>query len=121
MSQGLDGNSVDWLLISTTISIMTFIGSAAAVFCNVWKKKPALLKQTGSVSIETTLNWNLILTIITHCMGLAGGVFIATNVSVFLFFGVWHIDPRSIGLLVVAFVILMLRSFDSFWTKLFVV
>ena len=118
----MDGNSVDWLMISTIVSVLTFLGTATIVFCKVWRKRPTLLKRMGNVSsVDTTLNWNLIMTVITQCMGLAGGVFVVINVLLFVLFGVWHIDPRSIGLLVVAFVILMLRSFDSFWTKLFVV
>ncbi|WP_415280596.1 hypothetical protein [Candidatus Nitrososphaera sp. FF02] len=95
------------------------MGTAATVFCKVWSKRPTLLKRVGNASsVDTTLNWNLIMSVITQCMGLAGGVFIAMNVSLFVLFGVWHIDPKSIGLLVVAFIILMLRSFDRFLTNL---
>jgi hypothetical protein len=118
----LDGNSVDWLLITTMTGVLVFLGTATMVFCNVWRKKPALLKKTRNASVvDTTLNWNLILTVITHCTSLAGGVFIAMNVGVFLLTGLWHIDPRAIGLLLVAFVVVMLKSFDSFWTRLFIV
>lgn len=81
-----------------------------------------MLRRAGNTSvIDTTLNWNLILTVITHCTSLAGGVFIAMNVGVFLLTGVWYIDARAIGLLLVAFVVVMLKSFDSFWTRLFIV
>jgi hypothetical protein len=55
----------------------------------------------------------------TQCSTLAAGLFIIMNVLLFLVFGKWYIDARSVGIMVVAFAILLLRSFDSFWTRLF--
>jgi hypothetical protein len=117
----LGEDEVNWLLLSTLTSIIAFVAMNVTIFWRVWKRKPGLLKSTsyeGMVS-DTTLNWNLILTIFTQCTALAAGLFVIMNVLLFLLFGRWYIDARSIGIMVIAFAILLFRSFDSFWTRLF--
>ena len=117
----LGKTDVNWLFLSTLPRIIAFVVMNVTIFWRVWKRKPGLLKSTsyeGMVS-DTTLNWNLILTIFAQCTALAAGLFVIMNVLLFLLFGRWYIDARSIGIMVIAFAILLFRSFDSFWTRLF--
>jgi hypothetical protein len=65
---------------------------------------------------DTTYNWNLIIAIIVRCSSFAGGIFLVSNVVIFLITGSWYVDSRSIGILTMAFVILLFQSFDRFVT-----
>lgn len=111
---------VDWFAVSLAVSVAVFFASISVILAKVARTKPYLVRHARSSGsdAETTYNWNTILGIIGNCTGLAGGVFIISNALVFLATGQWQIDPRSLGLLVVAFAVLLLQSFDRFVTRL---
>lgn len=111
---------IDWFAVSLLISMLVFFASISLILNKVARTRPYLLRHSRSSSSDsdTTYNWNTILGIIGNCTGLAGGVFIISNVVIFLAIGQWQIDPRSLGLLVVAFAVLLLQSFDRFVTRL---
>ncbi len=111
---------IDWLAVSLIASVCVFFASVSVILLKVARTKPYLIWHSrSSVSnVDTTYNWNTILGIVGHCTGLAGGVFIISNALVFLGTGEWQIDPRSLTLLVIAFAVLLLQSFDRFVTRL---
>lgn len=111
---------IDWFAVSVLASVCVFFASVSLIFAKVVRTKPYLIRHNRSSmsDVDTTYNWNTILGIVGHCTGLAGGVFIISNALVFLGTGEWQIDPRSLGLLVVAFAVLLLQSFDRFVTRL---
>ena len=113
---------IDWLLITTVFGGIAFITSSIFVFYRVHKKKPSLLKPAQIITTEsdeqTTYNWNLILTIIATSIAFSAGVFILSNVVVFVAIGEWYIDSRAVGILAVVFGIHMFKEFDKFVTKL---
>lgn len=111
---------IDWFAVSLLASVCVFFASVSVIMTKIVRRKPYLIRHArSSVSdVDTTYNWNTILGIVGHCTGLAGGVFIISNALVFLGTGQWQIDPRSLGLLVVAFAVLLLQSFDRFVTRL---
>jgi hypothetical protein len=109
---------MDWLVVSIIASIAIFFASVSLVLIKVVHTKPYLIRHASPSGLDTTYNWNTILGIFGSCTGLAGGVFVISNALVFIGTGQWQIDPRSLGLLVVAFAILLLQSFDRFVTRL---
>lgn len=111
---------IDWFAVSAVASFAVFVASVTLILARVAQKKPYLIRHVRSSGVEadTTYNWNTILGVIGNCTGLAGGVFIVSNAVIFLATGQWQIDPRSLGLLVIAFVVLLLQSFDRFVTRL---
>jgi hypothetical protein len=115
-------SEIDWLMASATLSIIVFVAAFSAVILYIAKRKPCMLKsQSATVNIlenGTTYNWPLIFGIVENCIKFSGGVFIVTNVIVFLVFGQWYIDPRTVGVLATAFAFLLFQSFDKFVTKL---
>ena len=112
--------AIDWFAVSVMISVVVFFASISLILAKVVRTKPYLIRHARSsgVDTDTTYNWNMILGIVGHCTGLAGGFFVISNALVFLATGQWQIDPRSLGLLVVAFAVLLLQSFDRFVTRL---
>jgi hypothetical protein len=118
MSVVQDSFKIDWLFISTLLSITIFITTCTIIFYRIRRFKPELLKGTD-VDCATTYNWNLVLHVVSNCIALAGGMFVIMNVILFILFSIWYIDARSVIVLVVAFAILLLKSFDRFYTKVF--
>lgn len=111
---------LDAFVVSIAVSLAVFFASVSAILAKVARSRPYLIRYTRSSAenSDTTYNWNTILGIIGNCTGLAGGVFIISNALIFLITGEWRIDPRSLALLVVAFAVLLLQSFDRFVTRL---
>ena len=120
MSLIQDSFKIDWLLVSTLFSMAIFMVTCAIIFYRIKRFRPELLKGT-EVDCMTTYNWNLVLNVVSNCIAFAGGTFVIINVVFFVLFGIWFIDARSIMVLVVAFAILLLRSFDRFYTKIFAI
>lgn len=112
--------ALDWFAVSLAVSMAVFFASISLILARVARKKPYLIRHARSSGsdADTTYNWNTILGIIGNCAALAGGVFIISNALIFIITGQWQIDPRSLALLVVAFAVLLLQSFDRFVTKL---
>lgn len=78
--------------------------------------KPAQIVTEGSEE-SATYDWNLILNIIGKCVAFATGIFIFSNVIIFLVIGTWYIDQHSVVILAVVFIIYLLKDFDKFITK----
>jgi hypothetical protein len=109
---------MDWFFVSMIASVISFVISLCFTFRTVMKAKPHLLHRITHYDSDTTYNWNLIIAIVGKCTSFAGGIFLVFNVLVFLVTGHWQIEPKSIGVLAISFLLLLLQSFDRFVTKL---
>ena len=111
----------DWLPITIMVSIASVILSCIFIFYQIHRDKPTLLKLARIIITETddptTYNWNLILTIILSCIAFGSGVFILSNVVVFIIIGIWYVDARSVGILAVVFAVFMFKELNKFVTK----
>lgn len=112
---------IDWLLITIIVSSISLIGSCIFIFYQIHKHKPTLLKPARIITDKndepTTYNWNLILTVILSCIAFGTGVFILSNVVVFIGVGIWYIDARAVGILAVVFAVYMFKELDKFVSK----
>lgn len=113
------GNSqLDWLLISSVLGIIIFAATTLAVFIWLLRFKPEILQRKGDGNMETTFDWSAIREIILQCSSFSGGLVILLNVFIFLATGIWTIDARSVGVMALAFALMLFRSFDRFLTHL---
>jgi magnesium-transporting ATPase (P-type) len=109
---------VDWLLISSILGIITFIATSMAVFVWLVLYRPEILRAKEKDHAATTLEWKIIGEIMIQCGSLSGGIILMLNVLIFMLTGVWNIDARSLGALVLSFGLMLFKSFDSFVTGL---
>lgn len=113
------GNTqLDWLLISSILGIMTFVVVSITIFVWLLRFRPEMLKSKGTHRLETTLDWEVIGRIIFQASSFSGGIVIVINVLIYMISGIWDIDVRSLGMLVLAFALTLFKSFDSFITSL---
>lgn len=113
------GNSpLDWVLISYVLGIVTFVVTTFAVFVWLLRFRPELLRTKGKSNIETTFDWKVIGEIVVQCSSFTGGFVILLNVLVFVVTGIWSIDAGSLGIMALAFALMLFRSFDRFLTQL---
>ena len=113
------GNSqLDWLLISSVLGIIIFAATTLAVFIWLLRFKPEILRRKGDGNMETTFDWSAIREIILQCISFSGGLVILLNVFIFLATGIWTMDARSVGVMALAFALMLFRSFDRFLTHL---
>jgi hypothetical protein len=103
------------------IGIATFAISMVFALIKIHRANPNLLRR-ARIQIEktdrpTTFDWQLILAIFTACFAFAGATFIFSNAMVFVAFGRWYIDAKSVGILAIVFMIFAFQGFDGFITK----
>lgn len=108
---------LDWLSISSILGIIIFIGTTLAVFAWLMLYRPEVLRSKEKNAV-TTLDWRIIGEIMLHCSSFSGGIILMLNVLIFVVTGIWSVDARSLGVLVLAFGIMLFRSFDSFVSSL---
>ncbi|MGI0020296.1 MAG: hypothetical protein ACREAY_07475 [Nitrososphaera sp.] len=109
---------LDWLLISSILSVTIFVTTNIAVFVWLLKFKPEVLRSKGIEQRETTYNWNVIGGIVLQCSSFSGGIVLLINILVFMITGIWNVDAKSLGILALAFAMMLFRSFDKFVTGL---
>lgn len=109
---------LDWLLISSILSSTILVTTNMLVFAWLLKFKPELLRSKGVKRSETTYNWNVIGGIVLQCSSFSGGIVLLINILVFMITGIWNVDAKSLGILALAFAMMLFRSFDNFITGL---
>jgi hypothetical protein len=109
---------LDWLLISSILSATILVATNMTVFAWLLRFKPELLRSKGVERSETTYNWNVIGRIVLQCSSFSGGIVLLINILVFMIAGIWNIDVKSLGILALAFAMMLFRSFDKFLTGL---
>lgn len=68
--------------------------------------------------METTFDWKVIGEIMLQCCSFSGGIVLLLNTVVFMITGIWNLDGVSLGILALAFALMLFRSFDGFLTRL---
>jgi hypothetical protein len=109
---------VDWLLISSILSTTILVATNMIVFVWMLKFRPEVLLSKGVERRETTYNWNVIGGIVLQCSSFSGGIVLLINILVFMITGIWNVDAKSLGILALAFALMLFRSFDKFITGL---
>lgn len=109
---------LDWLMISSVLGIVIFAATTLAVFIWLLWFRPETLRTRGEDNIETTFDWKVVGEILLQCSSFSGGLVILLNVLIFLVAGIWNLDPRSLGVMALAFALMLFRSFDRFLTHL---
>jgi hypothetical protein len=109
---------IDWLLISSILGTAIFVATNAVVFIWLLRFRPEVLRSRAEDRIETTYNWNIIGGILMQCSSFSGGIILVINALIFMITGTWNVDAKSLGVLLIAFALMLLRSFDKFITGL---
>jgi hypothetical protein len=109
---------LDWLLISSILGIAIFLTTNVAIFAWLLRFWPDVLRSKGADRLETTYNWSVIGGIVLQCSSLSGGIVILLNILVFMATGTWNMDAKSLGIMALAFALMLFRSFDRFLTGL---
>jgi len=93
----------------------------AFAFIKIHKANPNLLRcariQRKRTDRQTTFDWELIIAIIVACFAFAGAIFIFSNAMIFVAFGKWYIDAKSVVIMAIVFMIFSFQGFDRFITK----
>lgn len=109
---------LDWLLVSSILGTTIFVATNVAVFVWLLRFWPDVLRSKGMDRMETTYNWNIIGGIVLQCSSFSGGIVLLINVLVYMITGTWNVDAKSLGILALAFALMLFRSFDKFLTGL---
>lgn len=109
---------LDWLLISSILGAVIFIVTTMSVFVWLMLYRPETLRSKENDCAITTLDWRIIGEIMVHCSSFSGGIILMFNVLIFMLTGIWSVDARSLGVLVLAFGLMLFKSFDGFVTSL---
>ena len=109
---------LDWLLISSILGTTIFLATNVTVFVWLMRFRPEVLQSKGTDQRETTYNWNIIGGIVLQCSSFSGGIVLLINILVFMITGIWNVDAKSLGILALAFAMMLFRSFDKFVTGL---
>ena len=109
---------LDWLLISSIVGTAMFVAVSATIFIWLLRFNPEILRSKGMHRMETTLDWEVIGKIILQIISFSGGVVIVINVLIYMISGTWDIGIQSLGILVLAFALMLFKSFDGFITGL---
>lgn len=116
--QDMDNMDLDWLTISSILGTLIFVLTNTGIFLWLLRFRPQILRSRGVDRIETTLNWKVIGEIMLQCISFSGGIVLLLNTAVFMITGIWNLDATSLGVLALAFALMLFRSFDAFLTTL---
>jgi hypothetical protein len=108
---------IDWLWISSILGTITFVVTNTAVFVWLISYRSEIIRAKGR-STKTTFDWKIIGQIVLQCTSFSSGIILILNVLISMLTGIWNVDIRSIGIMVLAFALMLFRSFDSFLTEL---
>lgn len=109
---------LDWLLISSILGTATFVIVSITIFVWLLRFRPEILRSKGANRIETSLDWEVIGKIVLQASSFSGGIVIIINVLIYVISGTWSIDARSLGVMILAFALMLFKSFDKFITRL---
>ena len=109
---------LDWILISSMLGAIIFTVTNLGIFIWLLWFKPETLRSKDVDRTDTTLDWKVIGEIMLHSSSFSGGVVLLLNTIVFMITGVWNLDVGSLGILELAFALMLFRSFDGFLTNL---
>ena len=101
-----------------------FSSTLLYVFLKIHSKNPSLLKPSlisheNTNRLETTYEWNLIISIFIACFTFALGIGIVSNLVIFMLTGKWYINSESTFVIVIVFIFFAFRELDKFVTSIF--